>query len=95
LYNDHPDSISLVSSCLPPEEVIRLIDAGATFDAVVIADDVPAELQQRFDGRVSGPAGAPRLERLSLSNAGVEAVSRIHTSLRAGRIGQRFDFAAG
>jgi hypothetical protein len=92
-YDDHPESISLVSIRMAPEEVIRLIDAGASFEAIVVADDVPAELQRRFDAAGEQSGGSLHVERISLAEDG--AVPRVHASLRLARGAHHFDFTGG
>ena len=35
MYDDDPASINLISACLTPEELGKLLDQGAIFDSVV------------------------------------------------------------
>ncbi len=82
LYNDHPVSVFLTSSCLTPTEASKLMDDGAVFETVVLLDDDGEELVNRINATGGDPELTSRVERIRLSNRISEDITQIHANLQ-------------
>lgn len=72
LYDDHPESIAMVSSCLSVEQALNLIKGGASFEAVVVTDDASRRIAE----------AAPDVQVIQVEDAGEATLGRIHACLK-------------
>ncbi|HEX7635758.1 MAG TPA: hypothetical protein VF427_10820 [Noviherbaspirillum sp.] len=95
LYDNHPESIDMISACLTPEEANRLLDQGAVFDSVVVLNGDGEQLIQRLVPMTEDYDEAlfPQVVSVTLDHIDGQSVPVIHSAL--GKRRARGFFAAG
>ena len=87
LYDGDPYSAFLTSGCVTPDELSKLLDQGASFDALVFVDGEGQNLVGNLEGSKMGVnAKDIHLETFAIDRLDAPgAVKRIHELLKAQR----------
>jgi len=82
LYDDDPTSVQLTSACLTPDEAMKLLDLGATFDTVVLVNGAGAALASRFVPDAAADAELrARIEHVAIADDEGQPVEKIHLAI--------------